>query len=430
MKWLIFFGAIAAVYPLGRWLRGRDRLLLLAVALLGFLPFVSIDINLVSYEHYRGDSRGIEISLLDLLAAALAVALPPAERVRPSYRFVRWLYALACVLSLASAPNPLFGTFSIWKLLRMFAAMALVERLCHRPERLAALLWGLGSGVVYETLLALSQRYLQGAVRVSGNLSHSNSLGMAVNMVFPIAFALLLSGRGRGLAAATVAGAALCVVMSLSRGAIAMYALAALLIFSWSVARRMTLRKASIAIGGAMGATVVLLRALDTIIERFTEAPEASAHGRDLFELAAQSMLRDHPGGVGINQFSHVLSRGGYADRIGIPPIDRDGIVHNIYWLTAAETGYLGIVAYVALLAWPLLVALRALRRTRDSVEADILAGAAVALLLTCAQGTLEWIARQTAMSYLFYFVIAIIAAMATRTSAARSSPARRAALA
>ena len=48
-----------------------------------------------------------------------------------------------------------------------------------------------------------------------------------------------------------------------------------------------------------------------------------------------------------------------------------------------------------------------------DWREVDILAGALVSLLLACLQGTLEWIARQTAMSYLFYFTIAIIAALA-----------------
>lgn len=411
MKWLAFAVALAIVYPLALLVRERPRVVELMVLSLGLLPFSDVHINLVSFEHYRGDSRGLEITIVDIVIAVLALALPPAREKSP-YRLARFLYFLAALISIGEAPNQFFATFSMWKLLRMYQALTVATRACESPRLCAALVKGLAISVIYQTVLCLDQRYHQGLMRVSGNLSHPNSLGMAVNLLYPTAFALLLAGQGGKLAKATVAAGGVAIILSLSRGAIAMFAMAGVIVYLGSLYRKATPRKIGIAVMAVTGAAILVIKAFDTLVERFTSAPASSEEARVRFEAAARLMLADHPWGVGINQFSYVLAERGYADKIGIPPVDRDGIVHNIYWLTAAETGYMGFLSYALLLAIPLTLALHGAMRFKKDIRGDVLLGCAGGLIATYIQNKAEWIMRQTVMSYLFFFMLAIIVAM------------------
>jgi hypothetical protein len=417
VKWIALVAALAAIAPAAGYARKNPKALVLLVMALGLLPFLPVHINVVSYEFYRGDARGIEITLEDIVAAILALAIPPTGRPA-SFRGLRAAYYLAFVVSLFVSPLPLFSVFSLWKLARMYFVFAVAERVASDPRRAAALVTGLAAGVVYETVLVLDQRYHLGVMRASGNLLHPNSLGMALNLVFPTSLALLLAGQGGRLAWVTVGGAVLSVIMSLSRGAMMMALFASAFVYVGSVARKLTGRKIAVAVVGLTGLAIVLVKALDTIIERFTMAAASSEEARHHFEAAAKMMLADHPLGVGVNAFSHVLDKMGYADRAGVDPVDRDGIVHNIYWLTAAETGYFGAVAYALLLGVPLVVALRCAARHRGDVRADVLLGVSAGLLVTYIQGKAEWIARQTTMSYLFFLLLALIAALRTQLEA------------
>ncbi|MBX7196495.1 MAG: O-antigen ligase family protein [Sandaracinaceae bacterium] len=408
LKWIALFVALAGVWPAGVFLRNKPRLMALLATFVGFLPYIGlddVDINVISFERYRGDSRGVEITLLDLAVLTFLVALPKKTRPTP-LPLQRGLYFAAVVLSVAVAPLPLFAMFSVWKLARMMIVFAVVVRVAD--VFVAELVLGLGIGVLYEVFLSLKQRYLMGALRVDGNMMHPNSLAMAVNVVFPIAMAVALAQKKTRVAAIAAGGAALLVVMSLSRGAMAMTVLAALLVYLGSALRRLDGRKLGVAVAGVLIALLVVAKAWDTLVFRFEHAAKSSEHARVLFNAAASLMLQEHPFGVGMNQFSHVLSHFGYAARIGIPVVDRDGLAHHVYWLTAAETGWFGIASYLFLLGSPLVLAYRGAARFRD-VRGDVMLGCGVSLTITYIQGTAEWIARQTAMSYLFWILSAII---------------------
>jgi hypothetical protein len=159
-----------------------------------------------------------------------------------------------------------------------------------------------------------------------------------------------------------------------------------------------------------VGAAAVLARSLDTIIERFTTAPKESELARKLFNKAAQRMADDHPTGVGINMYSWVLDHGGYADQLHIEPGDRNGIAHHIYYLCAAELGWWGLASYVLVLAHVFVVALRSARGR--GVAGELGVGLSLGLLTMILQGTAEWIARQTPMSYCFWLFAALASAL------------------
>jgi hypothetical protein len=407
MKWLIFALAVLAVIPAAKFFARRPQHLPKLVFLVGFLPFIGlddVDINLISFETYRGDTRGLEVTLLDLVVWVLALVLP---RHGSPYRGPRWLYFGALALSIYGAPMPLFGVFALCKLLRFFIVVDVAARAAERfaPQ----LLSGMGAGVIFELILSLKQRYWLGMMRAEGNLAHPNTLGMMVNLVAPIAFAIVLAGRGGKLAKATVGAAGLCVVLGLSRGSLAMYVLALTIVFVGSSAQRMTAKKLKVAAAGLAIALVVLIKAWSSLVSRFLHAPRESELARVLFNDAAKAMLHDHPFGVGINQYSYVLSHLGYADRLGIPALDRDGIAHHIYWLTAAETGYVGAIAFAILMMAPMILAVVGARRHKGTIRADVLIGCFAGLAAMSIQGTAEWIARQSPMSYLFWIVAGIV---------------------
>ncbi len=427
MKWIVFLGAILVALPImahyaasSTWAR---RLL---VGLMAFSVFHVIDINLISDETYRGDSTGIEVTTIDLVALALFIA----QRIRgaapeggPKFTWARYIYLGAAVASLLASPIALRSGYSVWKLARMFFAFSVMAVELTDLAQMRAALYGLGAGVISQAVLALEQRYVQGAVRVVGSQAHPNTLAMLVNLVTPVALALWLTGHKKRFNAAVVAAGALCVVMSLSRGGILMFAVGAAVCVIGSLAKEMNLRKLAVVGALMIGGLVVLAKSIDTIIERFTNAPPASEEARALFNRAAEAMVEDRPFfGVGINMYSHVLEHGGYADRFELARVDRNGVAHHIYWLTAAELGYVGLVAYLALLLVILVTAVR-LARLRG-LRGDIALGIAAGLFVTYVQGTAEWIARQTPMSYGFWIFAAMLSALAAKRVTAEASPA------
>ena len=127
----------------------------------------------------------------------------------------------------------------------------------------------------------------------------------------------------------------------------------------------------------------------DSLIDRTHRKPW------DAF-LAEQARDFDHAVAVGIG-LHHTYDMGAR----------RDGIAHHIYWLTAAETGYVGLAAFAILLGAVYVSALRL--ATRRGLRGEIALGIAVGLTVTYVQGTAEWIFRQSTMSYAFWLFAAIV---------------------
>lgn len=381
--------------------------------LLGFVAFDMFnptDLNIISEEMYRGDSRGIEVTSVDLLLLALFFSQrlrkqPLIDRHR--LWVTRGLYLLAVLLSLTASPDVLRSTYSLWKLLRMYFAFDVMCTAFLEINMVSAATYGLGAAVISQGLIALQQKYLYGMVRVVGSQSHPNSLAMIVNLVSPVAFALLLSGKGRWqVVVPVVAFAALCNVFSLSRGGMMMFTTAMAMVFVLSLMRGVTRRKIGVLIAGVAAAAAVLAKSADTIVDRFLNAPKESEEARHLFNQAAEMMADDHVFGVGINMYSHVLDKGGYADVLGIYEGDRSGIAHHIYWLTAAELGYFGLATFILLLAAVWVTAARSGRL--PGVRGDVAIGLVAGLSVTYVQGVAEWIMRQTNFSYVFWLFAAL----------------------
>lgn len=412
MKFVVLAAALMVMPVVGVLARRRPALHRALLAAATFLPYVGelFSMNLYSVPEYRGESIGFELSLLDLVILALHFALPGPSRTPMATR--RAIYLATVLLSLVGAPLVLFGLFSTWKLLRMYALFAVLHRHALVPELTPVMLRGLALGAVYATYVALEQRYLHGMLRCRGPMPHSNTLSMSMNLFAPTWVALLLVGRGGPLALLALGGGAISVVLAQSRTSLVLFGVAAVLAFAGSVRRRFDGRKLRWALLGLLAASALLAVSLDSILDRFAQAPKTSAEARDHFNEAAALMLGDHPlFGIGINQYSHVLSAAGYADEVGVLAVDRHGVAHHLYWLTLAELGLIGFVAYLTLLLPPMFRSFAPVfdRRFRGDVRADVLLGLSVGFLVTHVQGFAEWVLRQSEMSQLFWTSIAIV---------------------
>lgn len=412
VKWIAFFGALFVGVPLLKTALARDpRARALAITFVCFDLFNPMHINVISQENYRGDSRGIEITTVDLVLLAIRLALP-RTRAKPATRhvFVRSFFYLCVLLSFKDTPDVLKSTFSLWKLTRMYFAFDTMALAFLDVQLVAAATRGLAFGVLWQGWLVLWQKYVQHAVRTMGSMPHPNSLAMIVNLIAPTAFALWLSGRARPYAPLVVGCAGISTIASLSRGGMMMFVLATVLGAIIAFARGFEAHKLKIIGTLFFAAVLVLARSIDTIIERFTTAPKESEQARILFNRAAKMMADEHPFGVGINMYSYVLDHGGYADRLNIEPGDRNGIAHHIYWLTAAELGYIGAIAYVLVVASVMISTIRL--AMRGGLRGDLGVGFTLGLTTMTLQGTAEWIARQTPMAYAFWTFAAMASAL------------------
>jgi hypothetical protein len=416
VKWIVFLVAICVVTPLlARYAARSEVVRRWLVGLMAFSVFHTVDINLIT-ELYRGDSTGIEVTLLDLMALALYAAqrrrrVPTPDG--PRFTWVRFLYLGVAILSMTASPSLMLSWFSVWKIVRMYFVFSVLFVEFAELAQVRAALMGLAAGVISQGVMAVEQRYLGGLVRAVGSQPHPNSLAMLVNLVIPVSLALLLSGHWKRLNAAVLLTGSVCVVLSLSRGGILMLAVAVAIVVLGSLAKDFQLKKLAVVGSLMVGGLLLLAKSIGTILERFTNAPKASEEARVLFNQAAKAMADEHPLGVGINMFSKVLEAGGYADRFDLAPVDRNGVAHHIYWLTAAELGYIGLTFYIVMLVVILMTAARA--AAARGVRGDIALGIAAGFVVTYIQGTAEWIARQTPMSYAFWTLTAILASQGVR---------------
>jgi putative inorganic carbon (HCO3(-)) transporter len=93
---------------------------------------------------------------------------------------------------------------------------------------------------------------------------------------------------------------------------------------------------------------VLALFGTDIILSRLTSDDQGSAYGRIGLAQTALAIIKDHPWvGIGLNNYMLVSPQ--YYARALAPQIPF--VVHNAFLLIAAETGLVGLMAFLCLLA-------------------------------------------------------------------------------
>jgi hypothetical protein len=376
-----------------------------------------IDINFVSMEVYRGDTRGFEFGITDWMILSLlgVMLLSPRWRNRrftlmpPNSAFLVCYIFLATV-SLFNAYVPVYAGFGLMKLIRGFTVFVVAYNYLQKEEDLRFIIYILVGIVALELFVVLNQR-MSGIYRPAGTTPHSNTLAGYLNMINMIFFALLLGDKSNAkfywpvLAAGTVM-----VLATFSRGAMAAMIFGYVVVIVLSYRHKIDVRKTRILCLIAVLAIPVGLQVGPAIIERFLYAPEESGESRVLANTAAIAMANDHILGVGLNNYSHVINETSYIRFID-NSVDR-GIVHNIFLLHACEMGWMGMLVFILLTLNFLRLGLQSLNKIRSPFIGSCAIGLTTAILVLTLQGGLEWFFRQTYITIEFFMLAGFLVAL------------------
>ncbi|WP_426609727.1 O-antigen ligase family protein [Bradyrhizobium sp. McL0616] len=434
MKWITLFCLVASAIALSAWLRRYPNQTSRIWVVVGCLPLVMSAfhsyIGIISWPEWPGYAKGMEFSVLDVLVIALFISLRGRHHRLP-FRISMALYLFATLLSMVDAEQPIAVFFYVWQIARMFLLYAVVTQACKEPRVARAILNGMAVGLILEACITIWQRFGEGVVQASGTFIHQNSLGLVSHfIVFPF-FALLLAGRGGWLPFVVVLSGVVVEVLTTSRATVGLAGVGFAMVFVLSALRQWKPRKGLVLLGALAILALVLPFVSSSFEQRFSkQSSAADPAGEEVYDeraayvKAARLMLSDYPLGVGANHFVLIANTKGYDDLAGVSNAytSRIGNVHNIYWLAAAETGYLGVIALVILFLQSSAVAFRGGFAYGADERGDIMMGLGVGLVIVCLHSYVEWILITYQSQYMLALNLGLIGGFARQLQVSHRS--------
>jgi hypothetical protein len=417
MKYMIFSLALIVGTPLiagATAFSKKLKYLALIGMVVSFLFNSQFSINILSMEQYRGPVRGFEITLADIIAAGLILGMlvRSGSKIvwKPRFTFLLLGFFIFAVLNVYNSEYKTYGWFAIWQLFRMgimywcitnFFATEEYSLTSIRVLMTSYALTGLILG-----LFAVKQKYLDGIYRIYATFDHSNTVPSFALFFLCALLVWLVSDVSLKrlpylLSLISVLGMTFAILATGSRTGIVLAggSIVAALIISNFRTRSMRIKSTTIfliiciALGGLM--------VIDTVVDRFLNAPKESEEARNEFEVAAIMMADDFTWGVGLNQYSQVLTvTEKYRKHISVMRYETQaGVAHHIYLLTAAEMGYRGMLYFILIIVaftFPMI----GYGLAWKSLEQRLLLALVVGLTAVFAIGLFEWVIRQSTVLY------------------------------
>jgi O-antigen ligase len=439
---LLPFLSVAAVAMAAWSQRIRDAFFFLMIC---FAVIVErMDVNFFSQAWYRGTTRGIQVSLPEVLAFGLLVGGSLSEPGKgrrwfwPASLGLLLLYFFYACVSVISADLKLFGAFELSKILGsilMFLASAWYVR---SKREWTILLVALGCAVGFEGLWAVKQRFITHVDRVAGTLDHANSLSMYFCMATPPLVAAAYAGWSRGLrwfCGVAAAFAAVGLLLTISRAGIPVFTVVvlgtALACASWKLTTSRVLVRSLLALSLAGIVTAVWQPMMNRYAEASLEEEYFDPHidGRGIYLRLAKDIVSDHFFGVGLNNWSYYVSKT-YGARLGFRFVEYDYLTsiygtedeevyansylaapaHNLAALTLGELGIPGL--FLFLLLWLRWFSMGApfLFDRRDDPRRVMGVGLFFSICGIFGQSITEWVYRQTPILFTFYILLGALA--------------------
>ena len=427
MKWVFLLVVLAVTPMLAGILRSQPRYLphaCFAMAAMLFFLDPLLYVAPVSWPAWPGPVKGVEVSLIDGIAVAIIAATQGRARAPMLLKVGLAIFAAALAISLVAGVQTWPAAFYAWQVLRAVLVYMAVSRATATDPRVPiAILSGLAIGVLVNCFVAV-QQFVSGDIQAGGRMGHQNLLGMMTHFAVMPAFALLLGGKRTWLAAAiVVAGAAIAVVGG-SRATIGLFGIGLVVTTALSIRHSRTARKGVFA-GVAVAALAMAAPLMMWAVERRSEAArESSNRERQAFTNAAKMIMADYPLGVGGNQYVVVANVGGYSARAGVAwnAANRTAPVHNVYYLTGAELGYLGLIGLLTILAGIFQIGWNSLRRTSGE-HADFAVGTLATVIVVAAHSYYEYITVTFYVQYLLGMTVGILVGVASAATRRKALP-------
>jgi len=379
-----------------------------------FLFNSQFSINLMSMEEYRGPVRGFEITIADILAMGLSIGmlLRSGSKIVWKPRFMMTLLAffLFSVINVYQSQYPLYGWFAISQLFRMGLMYWCITNFFATEEysitSIRVLMTAYTVTAVILSIIALKQKYLDGIYRIFAFFDHSNTVPSFALFSLCVLMVLVLSDSGLKriqfiIPLGGTLGMTVAILSTGSRTGILTAAgslVAALVISNFRMKNtRIKFTTIFLMICLVLGGLMVI----DTVIDRFLNAPEESEEARNEFEIAAVMMADDHNLGIGLNQYSQILTvTEEYRKHITVMKYEEQaGVAHHIYLLTAAELGYGGMYFFIFIII-SFIFSMFINGISFKSIEQRLLLALVVGFGAVFAIGMYEWVLRQSPVLY------------------------------
>ncbi len=375
------------------------------------LPLLMLDttsINFFSFEDYRGTSRGMEVTVIYLLALAALLAklfMHGFRSICPTRGSKLYLcYILLSLPSFANAENQLYAFCEIWKMLMIYLVyLAVYYYLVDSQGDYKVFI----SGFIFVTVCifyAVVRQHFAGVYQVMAQLPHQNSLSMFMSPLALLFLSFSLNRKGiikKAIVFSAFVLATGALLRTYSRGAIACFPIGCMVTAALSLLLDWKTQKFQILCGLGIIFVLIGLAFTPRIIERFETAPESSGQNRKNLAIAALNMIKDEPlYGVGINNWGIKInppyqyskhrdpSKGYSADY-------KDGIVETIYLLVCAECGIPCFIILLTLFGYYWWVAFKLAIKLRKTPYFYIPAGIIGGLTVIYLQSVLEWVLKQ-----------------------------------
>lgn len=425
--------------------RIRDLFFLLIVG--GSVLVERLDVNFFSEAWYRGTTRGLQVSLIEILAAALLVGCWLGRREGERRWF--WPGSLGLILaffiyagvSVVAADHRLYGVF---ELSRMFAALLvfLATAAYVRSQREWTLLVAaLAVAVAFESTWAIKQHFVTHLDRAVASLTHANSLSMYLCLTVPPLVAFACSGWSRWLRLACGVAAALgsvAILLTLSRAGIPIFAAVVIGTVLTCISWRLSFGFFAIRLALVFGVVAVVASFWPQLQQRYAgtsleeEYLDPTVDGRGIYLRLGQMIAREHFFGVGLNNWSYYVSLT-YGPRLGFrftnyPYLESvygtaddklfgDAYLaapaHNLAALTLGELGIPGLILFTLLwLRWFGMGA-AFLTLPRKFPMRTVGVGIFFGTLGIFGQSLTEWVYRQTPILFTFYAMLGALASLA-----------------
>lgn len=426
---LVFFALILATLPLFvsllKQFPHRRSWAFIGIGLTLFLgSALKVDGTLISWPMWTGVTRGIQISPIQTLSAALILTRRPLPGRLPFWGLFAF-YGLPLCLSLIPASVPMATVFSIWQYLCIVLVFAAVGGELHREDMHRHLLTGLALGLMLQAGYVANQK-ASGMVQAIGTMSHQNVLGLMTELAILPLLAGLLAGDRRKVVLLGVGAGLLVITGGGSRGTMGFAGGGAAVLILLSLLRGITPAKTRVVGFAVLALALATPVGYITLKNRFGNTSMATQDDqRPAFERAARAMSGDHPMGVGANLYVTTANIKGYADRAGVAWnfSNRSAPVHNAYLLARAETGWLGEIAFILLLAVPTLRGLQFAFKRRRSLGGEAALGSAVAVGVNIVHNNYEFASFTGGVMTLLVINLGIIASQMRAARYLRPAP-------
>lgn len=368
-----------------------QRVTLAIIIVATTMPQTWWSVQIASMESYRGHTRGYEVNFLAALAlgsviGALHGPLKREARFWTPTAALYFLFVVVCTFSLKDAIDRSYVMMAFVKFASSLFVLVAAYNSLRGASDLRLMQNTLAAALIWQFLLCMKMKYVDGIYRLRGNFPHSNNLGMYAYVSGLFLLSTIQQARMSNKRLLLIAGGYVCAIglafVTISRACFAAAIVGSGGVMALSILIQPRLKKFAlastlilpVAVGSAKVADQILARSQENSGEVYEEFGTL----RNAMEEQAKAMLADHSWGVGWNNFCLANSRphGDYSEMMEQYILlaegyrssgERHPLIENLYWMILGETGYLAFVVFVVFQLWLLSIAWRSVLTFRMS---------------------------------------------------------------